>query len=262
MERLLCKACEQVMVPPVWQCLEGHPLCNQCKSQTTWCPKCQVDMRRPQRNSELEELAKESESITCANQHNGCNFRGRLAEVLQHHQICEYSQPPAKCFQCNWSGLARHHPSHLISGHSAQGPFYASQSFFALLCVSSTSTTEWPLKLYKRIDMNQEKFYALNCFLENSNIYVQVISLTHKPEDVKIALYNNSEGERGSIPQLIFVGQTLSKEQTGPCLNLSFQQVLNYYSYETKQPDTNGTIQKCKAFGIKVHFSNPEFYTI
>lgn len=48
MELLECPVCLDALIPPIYQCHEGHALCNECRNKVKVCPSCRsgtVDIR-------------------------------------------------------------------------------------------------------------------------------------------------------------------------------------------------------------------------
>ncbi|KAJ8911290.1 hypothetical protein NQ315_015293 [Exocentrus adspersus] len=59
---LECPVCKEYMHPPIYQCLLGHTMCNNCKSKADKCPMagCEANIETT-RNYILEDLSKKVE---------------------------------------------------------------------------------------------------------------------------------------------------------------------------------------------------------
>lgn len=62
LQMLECPVCKEYMHPPIYQCLTGHTMCNNCKAKSDSCPisGCEVKIETT-RNYILEDLSKKVE---------------------------------------------------------------------------------------------------------------------------------------------------------------------------------------------------------
>ncbi|VEN61370.1 unnamed protein product [Callosobruchus maculatus] len=60
LQLLECPLCKSYMAPPIWQCLTGHTMCNNCKPKQEQCSTCNEKIENT-RNYTLEELSKKVE---------------------------------------------------------------------------------------------------------------------------------------------------------------------------------------------------------
>lgn len=99
-ESLTCPVCFDMMESPIYQCRNGHTLCNVCYKQVSDCPECRIrlDKHDPIRTLALERLIEQNHiKYPCKNQDAGC--KGKLAPGetrKKHHKDCGFRS--VKCF--------------------------------------------------------------------------------------------------------------------------------------------------------------------
>lgn len=60
LQLLECPVCKEYMTPPIYQCMAGHTVCNNCKTKIGKCSSCDESIEKT-RNFTLEELSKKVE---------------------------------------------------------------------------------------------------------------------------------------------------------------------------------------------------------
>ncbi|XP_057655745.1 uncharacterized protein LOC130893534 isoform X1 [Diorhabda carinulata] len=81
-----CFICKDYMVPPIYQCVAGHSLCNDCKSKVEKCPSCESKIEET-RNIILENIS-ETVELPCSFESKNCTFRAGVKRVASHEQEC------------------------------------------------------------------------------------------------------------------------------------------------------------------------------
>eukprot|EP00475_Leptophrys_vorax_P000680 TRINITY_DN10384_c0_g2_i1.p1 TRINITY_DN10384_c0_g2~~TRINITY_DN10384_c0_g2_i1.p1 ORF type:complete len:490 (-),score=129.06 TRINITY_DN10384_c0_g2_i1:1155-2624(-) len=111
---LLCAVCMEYPESQIFQCANGHLLCNACHqrivdSEKSVCPSCRVKMSADQPNRNLfAESVLANVQVTCSNA--GCSDKLLFGKLKEHvEKLCEYR--PALCkysiLACNWRGIHR-----------------------------------------------------------------------------------------------------------------------------------------------------------
>lgn len=110
---LQCPVCYELLGPPVWQCREGHPLCNSCRQQIVSgrCPTCRTTDNVLIRCLALEQLL-QTMRVRCK---HGCGSMIDFERKHEHEQFCE--RRPARCFDnsCAWTGSCDQWVAHLTT---------------------------------------------------------------------------------------------------------------------------------------------------
>lgn len=102
---LECPVCLDTMKPPIFQCQNGHSVCNNCKRGLSSCPTCRgalIDTR----NLTAEQLAYKV-IHPCNNSARGCYEKMSLEELKKHEAACPYRFYEclvAKENGCTWVG--------------------------------------------------------------------------------------------------------------------------------------------------------------
>lgn len=89
--RLQCPICYEMMLPPIKQCSEGHPMCSFCCSRLLLqdlpkCPSCRCTLDKPSRALLLEQMA-QSVKVPC--KWEGCAAICAYGDYAQHIRNCE-----------------------------------------------------------------------------------------------------------------------------------------------------------------------------
>ena len=101
---------------PIYQCENGHIICNACHQNMAECPQCRLPLGK-NRNL-LADSILEASTIPCPLAKHGCAARLQLERVDEHKQICsfrEFSCPLRNCDEkLTMSSVKRH----LIKDHA------------------------------------------------------------------------------------------------------------------------------------------------
>lgn len=96
-----CVACNEQLVPPVYQCCNGHLVCSDCCDEMeqagTACSACQSEMPYPRVECLFfKQIARRLQYI-CP--YSGCNVRLRFTDFHKHRDSCDYR--PFQCGYCD-----------------------------------------------------------------------------------------------------------------------------------------------------------------
>lgn len=271
MERVCCPKCSQVIIPPVWQCLKGHKLCNYCNKKTSVCPTCSLELKHPDRDTLLEDVIRDTSDLPCKNKIKGCDYSGRIHELVQHQQICEFDDYIVNCFFCKdtvWQGKKRFLVSHLMQAHSTDLPVSIHTEFAIELWktsqdIESWHTSQWKPRLYRRDIEGAERFYMFRASVKDNVLRAGVWSISHDPEPVKIMLKLPESCSDEESPMQIYVGKTLGLHTSiGPMFTIALDSFFHYFTYNSLEEDDKSQVQNSKAFLFSVQFGNSEFYSI
>uniref|UniRef100_A0A1B6DR94 E3 ubiquitin-protein ligase n=1 Tax=Clastoptera arizonana TaxID=38151 RepID=A0A1B6DR94_9HEMI len=117
MALLECPVCFETMLPPIFQCKEGHNVCHLCKEKLKNCPTCRQMFVG--RNIAVEHMSNKL-LHHCVNQDVGCKELLTLEAKPNHEQICcfrKYDCLSGKAFGCVWSGTRFDILQHMKSAH-------------------------------------------------------------------------------------------------------------------------------------------------
>lgn len=116
-EQCYCVACLKLIIGPLYQCVEKHSICGNCKKKKSACLVCRKDVTS-NRNYALEKIAA-SLTFKCQNSEEGCQVRVYAEKLRDHHKICPYRA--LKCELhfgvCRWTGSKAKLLPHLESDH-------------------------------------------------------------------------------------------------------------------------------------------------
>lgn len=115
---LECPVCFNPMVPPIYQCVAGHSICDSCKAQVNDCPTCHADIQNT-RNYLLEEMTNHFK-YPCKYREYDCLFVSTANEIKLHETECKFG--PQNCpfnefDECNWKGKLELLLSHVRVTH-------------------------------------------------------------------------------------------------------------------------------------------------
>lgn len=114
------------MKPPIYMCDNGHCVCKNCEKKVNRCPTCR-EAFNASRNIGLEKIT-EHVSYPCKYNENGCNFYGKINELVNHEKSCTIIANTSKrctCFvnflkPCSWFGTIEKFGDHLKNTHNSQ----------------------------------------------------------------------------------------------------------------------------------------------
>lgn len=112
-----CVVCHEQLVPPVYQCCNGHLVCSGCcdemEESGSACSACQGDMPYPRVECLFfKQIARRLQYI-CP--HDGCNARLRSTDFNKHKDSCDWR--PFQCGYCEDSFCVDYMGRHMRDKH-------------------------------------------------------------------------------------------------------------------------------------------------
>lgn len=115
---LECPVCYENITPPIYQCKEGHLVCNDCRKSCRKCPTCRGPLGNI-RNRALEQCVA-NVKVSCKFKELGCHCKILLSKANNHAENCLYR--PYKCprsrSNCKWEGQLHEVVDHLLTRHN------------------------------------------------------------------------------------------------------------------------------------------------
>ncbi|KAG5862558.1 hypothetical protein JTB14_016916 [Gonioctena quinquepunctata] len=132
LSELECPVCYEYMLPPIFQCLNGHSICQTCKVLVTECPMCKNPVQDTQ-NFVLEKMTQYLD-YPCKFHKMGCTFSCKSTEIQNHENGCEFGPfdcPLKEFFNCQWNSnsseivehLENNHDEHILKTDKVDVPF-------------------------------------------------------------------------------------------------------------------------------------------
>lgn len=121
-DAVTCPICMEMMNKKVFQCTEGHCICEKCynvirvQRSETKCPTCRVVMDKPIRCLTVENLFPHL-VLKCQNNTHGCNFKGTESERKTHLKKCTFNRITCSESGCAFDGTPKDYFIHWISTH-------------------------------------------------------------------------------------------------------------------------------------------------
>lgn len=117
---LLCTICMEYPTTKIWQCHQGHLLCEICwqslVKSTPKCPICRVDLncQNPIR-ARFQEQILSGMIVSCKFVSNGCGTRLKFRDLIKHTTTCSFRNIDCdyKPLGCHWNGLAFQKDQHI-----------------------------------------------------------------------------------------------------------------------------------------------------
>lgn len=113
-----CPVCFTPMVPPIYQCVAGHSICEACKSQVNDCPTCHAGIQNT-RNFMLEEMTSHFK-YPCKYRDYDCKYVSTAQDIKKHEAECNfgpYTCPLSEFEGCNWKNKLELLLSHIKVTH-------------------------------------------------------------------------------------------------------------------------------------------------
>jgi E3 ubiquitin-protein ligase SIAH1 len=116
---LECPVCMEYMLPPITMCVNGHNICNSCKTRLGNCPSCRgkfTDIK----NLSLEKMCGKVK-FPCKHAENGCKEVLPMDAITKHQSECPcglYKCPFSfTTLHCSWVGYIADLQYHIRSEH-------------------------------------------------------------------------------------------------------------------------------------------------
>lgn len=91
---LECPICIDYFTVPIFQCDNGHAICDRCSKRSPNCPFCKFPIGRKLRNYNLEQQLSLID-IYC--NFKGCNAQIKLASRIVHENECKFNPNNGRC---------------------------------------------------------------------------------------------------------------------------------------------------------------------
>jgi len=140
-----CPICFDYAVPPIYQCQNGHLVCQSCSVKITHCPTCRVPITEPSiRNLQLDRLANTFQ-FPCKYNFNGCQWRSYWFQKREHEESCEYISYSCPCpgSTCKWTGLLPQVMSHLSEHHKSITTLNGEDIVFLATDINLKGAVDW-----------------------------------------------------------------------------------------------------------------------
>ncbi|XP_077220853.1 E3 ubiquitin-protein ligase SINA-like 10 [Tasmannia lanceolata] len=113
-----CPICIEPLIPPVFQCENGHIACSSCCTKLKYkCHSCAFPIGY-QRCLAIEKVI-ESIKISCCNAHYGCKETLSYSHKLTHEETCVHSPCTCPISDCNFLGAPKQLSFHFSNKHGA-----------------------------------------------------------------------------------------------------------------------------------------------
>lgn len=115
-----CPVCSDYAVPPVYQCSNGHIVCEDCRGRLFNCPMCREDFHDSIVNLTLAKVS-ENLKFPCKFKEDGCTEMLSSEEKRQHEKIdCQHMlvKCPAPQADCEYESDMKNMKKHLTAHHS------------------------------------------------------------------------------------------------------------------------------------------------
>ncbi|CAG2064016.1 unnamed protein product [Timema podura] len=112
-----CPVCFCCMRPPIFQCLQGHSICQRCKERVFSCPTCR-DTSVVIRNRMAEQLSTTVE-LPCQYRQYGCLAKLSLGTCHFKLYKCRagVTNKPGPVPRCGWKGVKSELYDHVVKAH-------------------------------------------------------------------------------------------------------------------------------------------------
>lgn len=140
-----CPICFDYAVPPIYQCQNGHLVCQSCSSKITHCPTCRVPVSEPSiRNLQLDRLANTFQ-FPCKYNFNGCLWKSYWFKKREHEEECEYISYSCPCpgTTCKWTGLLTQVMPHLSEHHKSITRLSGEDIVFLATDINLKGAVDW-----------------------------------------------------------------------------------------------------------------------
>nr|CAD7419454.1 unnamed protein product [Timema poppensis] len=132
-----CPVCFCCMGPPIFQCLQGHSICQKCKDRVSSCPTCR-DTSVVIRNRMAERLSTSVE-LPCRYRQYGCPGKLSLGLLVNHENGCRFklykcragvTNKPGPVPRCGWKGVKSKLYDHVVKAHNLPALNTANQNCY------------------------------------------------------------------------------------------------------------------------------------
>lgn len=140
-----CPICFDYAVPPIYQCQNGHLVCQSCSNKITHCPTCRVPISEPSiRNLQLDRLANTFQ-FPCKYNFNGCQWKSYWFKKREHEESCDFISYSCPCpgTACKWTGLLSQVMPHLSEHHKSITTLSGEDIVFLATDINLKGAVDW-----------------------------------------------------------------------------------------------------------------------
>lgn len=140
-----CPICFDYATPPIYQCQNGHLVCQGCSSKITHCPTCRVLISKPSiRNLQLDRLANTFQ-FPCKYNFNGCQWKSYWFKKREHEENCDFISYSCPCpgTACKWTGLLSEVMPHLSEHHKSITTLSGEDIVFLATDINLKGAVDW-----------------------------------------------------------------------------------------------------------------------
>lgn len=237
-ENLLCAACKSLLYPPVFQCVMGHCVCQDCSETLLNCTECKNNIMGS-RNLNVEMVLA---TVKCRCRFDPCSQYVLLSKRLYHERICEFNPTHACLYpNCGWTGTCL--VSHLIKFHKCR-EFQISQKKTVRGWNSKNwQNAEWGFSIW-----SFPKLSIINLsYSDDTFFYLWLFDTYQKRLKVKLSTGNNS------VQYILQTSSVKSIERSLP-----FHIALNFLQDFLLQP-AEGFEEGFKRLSIEIELLESDF---
>jgi len=89
-DELKCPICFEVPEKEIYQCLNGHTVCDSCCTDLKLCPQCREPYgSKKSRNRALEQIL-DKQTFDCNFKNEGCNEKLKRQDITKHAEDCPF----------------------------------------------------------------------------------------------------------------------------------------------------------------------------
>ncbi|CAH1118456.1 unnamed protein product [Phaedon cochleariae] len=215
LEELLCPVCDHYMCPPIYLCVTGHSLCEDCFKKVKTCPKCRAAKSNNARNYALEGVHGKL-NVPCKFAIYGCDFILPGEDIKKHQVFCSYARVhcPFRFYDnCQWNQSKTTLKAHLTKKHSLNFYLKDKQKFLS----RSFTAIENYHYIYAVI-FTYEEFFRLTWDLnETTGMTRWAVYYVGSPENAKNYSYKlefcKDEAVSNSCPPLTYKSVCIAKPE-------------------------------------------------
>lgn len=138
-----CPVCMDYVLPPIYQCSNGHLLCSNCRPRLANCPTCRGELGNI-RNLGLEQVAMMVE-FPCKHVSTGCKEKFLASKKEDHEETCEFRPYSCPCpgASCVWQGKLNGVMKHLESSHKSITTLQGEDIVFLATDINLPGAVDW-----------------------------------------------------------------------------------------------------------------------
>ncbi|CAL8133601.1 unnamed protein product [Orchesella dallaii] len=98
-----CPICFEILTAPIYQCQNGHIICNNCINRIQFCGECRIPLGDSRiRNVALEYISQSME-VPCPNSTDGCLVLAIAGNLKNHMEVCDFRPIPLCSKHLGWT---------------------------------------------------------------------------------------------------------------------------------------------------------------